>query len=385
MSALLHALVHMFCGEGAPPEGDAEDESAVPVTSLACKWIQPRQQKERALKISDAHFKRLLYAKPSKDVTSLATFDPRPPEYRGSALQRLPSLLDRLKGKGLCISLLFDPATIVNSHTSFEPLSKEDIKVKIDEFRESLAITEEDAVKTEANTKGQRDSPEWFKARQFRITASLFGLVKRLKPESSPKNLVLQVLGVKHFRPTTAMLWGIEHEEKAKQVYLQYQHANGHSGLFVCASGVRISVHHPFLGASPDGSVYDPNADYPYGFLEIKCPHSHRDKTVIEACYYPSFFCCLQEEGGKAIPILKRNHPYFAQIQGQMAIGERKWCDFVVYTLQGVSVERIHFDALYWQAELLPKLEQFWHKCIAPEIIQPVNHLGLPLRDLRKE
>ena len=77
----------------------------------------------------------------------------------------MPSLLDRLKGKGLCISLLFDPATIVNSPTSFEPLSKEDIKVKIDEFRESLAITEEDARKIEANTKEQRDSPEWFKAR----------------------------------------------------------------------------------------------------------------------------------------------------------------------------------------------------------------------------
>ena len=36
-----------------------------------------------------------------------------------------------------------------------------------------------------------------------------FGVVKRLKVESSPKNLVLQILGAKLLRPTTAMQWGI--------------------------------------------------------------------------------------------------------------------------------------------------------------------------------
>ena len=49
--------------------------------------------------------------------------------------------------------------------------------VKINEFKEILAITEEDARKIEANTKEQRDSPEWFKACQFCITASLFCLL----------------------------------------------------------------------------------------------------------------------------------------------------------------------------------------------------------------
>ena len=29
---------------------------------------------------------------------------------------------------------------------------------------------------------------------------------------------------------------------------------------------------------------------------------------------------------------LRRNHIYFAQIQDQMAVGLRPWCDFVVYT-----------------------------------------------------
>ena len=53
VSALLHALVHMFSVVGAPPETDVQEESVIPVTSLACKWVQPRKQKEKALKVSE--------------------------------------------------------------------------------------------------------------------------------------------------------------------------------------------------------------------------------------------------------------------------------------------------------------------------------------------
>ena len=61
-----------------------------------------------------------------------------------------------------------------------------------------------------------------------------------------------QVLGI---RANTAMQWGIDYEEEAVQEYVKFQHANGHSGLFVTASGIHISTEHPYLGASPDGSV----------------------------------------------------------------------------------------------------------------------------------
>jgi len=37
-------------------------------------------------------------------------------------------------------------------------------------------------------------------------------------------------------------------------------------------------------GARPDGAVHDSSAtDRPYGFLEVKCPYSHRDRTPAEA------------------------------------------------------------------------------------------------------
>ena len=59
-----------------------------------------------------------------------------------------------------------------------------------------------------------------------------------------------------------------------------------------------------------------------------------------------------------------------------MAVGGRTWCEFVIYTEKGISVERISFDKLFWETELLPKLVQFWECCIVPDIVAPVHHFG---------
>ena len=67
-----------------------------------------------------------------------------------------------------------------------------------------------------------------------------------------------------------------------------------------------------------------------------------------------------------------------------MAIGERPWCDFVVFTLKGISVQRIPFDKDFWNDRLLPKLLSFYDDCIAPELVSPVHSLGLPIRDMSK-
>ena len=65
-----------------------------------------------------------------------------------------------------------------------------------------------------------------------------------------------------------------------------------------------------------------------------------------------------------------------------MGIGKRPWCDFVIYTTKGISVERVLFDEHYWKNCLLPKLESFFDNCLGPEIVSPLHALGLPLRNL---
>ena len=52
-----------------------------------------------------------------------------------------------------------------------------------------------------------------------------------------------------------------------KPVLWKYQNTN----LVISSAGFVISQSYPFLGASPDGYVYDPSSSEPFGLVEIKC------------------------------------------------------------------------------------------------------------------
>lgn len=57
--------------------------------------------------------------------------------------------------------------------------------------------------------------------------------------------------------------------------------------VIVLSSGVHINPTYPYLGASPDGAVYDPtNIQEQFGFLEVK-------ETVHQwkACAISGFYC----------------------------------------------------------------------------------------------
>ena len=69
--------------------------------------------------------------------------------------------------------------------------------------------------------------------------------------------------------------------------------------------------------------------------------------TPLEACEDPTF-CCEAVNGQCK---LKRDHSYYAQVQGQIGVTGASWCVFIIYTKKGISVERIAFDPVYW-AEL---------------------------------
>lgn len=164
-------------------------------------------------------------------------------------------------------------------------------------------------------------------------------------------------------------------------MYIAYQRTNGHGDITVSPSGFYIHPDYPYLGATPDGAVYDPsNLQQPFGFLEIKCPYSSRALTPVEACSTTGFCCSLDATNGNLC--LKENHNYYSQVQGQMAIGERPWCDFVIYTNKGISVQRIAFNEEFWKNKLLPKLLSFFDNCVGPEIVSPLYPLGLPMRNL---
>ena len=54
-------------------------------------------------------------------------------------------------------------------------------------------------------------------------------------------------------------------------------------------------------------------------------------------------------------------------MQGQLALTGLEWCDFVIWTLGGISVERIYFDADHWE-NLTSKLVFYYTKFMLPEL-----------------
>ena len=82
---------------------------------------------------------------------------------------------------------------------------------------------------------------------------------------------------------------------------------------------------------------------------------------------------------------LKESHPYYCQVQGQMAIGQRTWNDFVIFPTKRISIERIYFNKLFWEKKVLPKLVNFYDSYLALEILHPMHALGVSIHDLSKE
>lgn len=391
VSALLHALASMtsprFEIQPSEPHLNSSDDET-PITSLPCQWKAPKQCKESTLPISEATFEKHQYGKAKKrKITLLNDFDPRPKEFRGCVKDRLPPLLDKLHGKGLCISLLFDKTLQHSSSSTDKPAlpNTTTLRNTVDAFKASLHLSDDNIRNIEQQTREQRNSPLWYNVRRYRITSSVFGTILHRKPDTPPDSLVLRILQPKQFT-SAATDWGITHESIAREEYIKHQHCHGHIGLTVTSCGFHVSKSHPFLGASPDGAVYDPsNTEQPFGFLEIKCPYSARNVTPTEACTHHNFFCTLQTTEGISQLMLRPSHPYYCQVQGQMAVGGRPWCDFIVYTTKAISVQRINFDSNFWENTLLPTLNDFYDNCLGPEIVSPVHVLGLPIRNLKKE
>ena len=81
------------------------------------------------------------------------------------------------------------------------------------------------------------------------------------------------------------------------------------------------------------------------GCLEIKCPFDSREKFVFE------ILDCVDgylEGVVKSRTKLKATHMYYYQIQCQLNVTGRKYCDFYVWTEKGYHFERVFPDTEFW-------------------------------------
>lgn len=97
-----------------------------------------------------------------------------------------------------------------------------------------------------------------------------------------------------------------------------------------------------------------------FSLSEVKCPETKYLVNPLEGYSDGTFF--LEEVYGE--PKLKRNHHYYAQVQGLMGVTGAEWVDFTVYTSKGMSIEHIAFHPVFWE-NLHAKLKAYYYTLLA--------------------
>ncbi len=212
-------------------------------------------------------------------------------------------------------------------------------------------------------TRDQASSDRWWKERQMRITASNFGevchrrrdnckkFVERLQSRPDPKKKL-----------PAAIEHGKRCEPVALRKYQQYMRNIGHK-VTVHTCGLVVRSDLPYLGCTPDAKITDSIAHPHFGIAEVKSLHTYSNITPREAAVIDKDF--YLKLGAFDLLQLDKNHRHYYQVQGQMKVTGAKWCDFIVYSFKGLSIERIAYDDDFC-TQMLEKLEMFYFRKFLP-------------------
>lgn len=196
-----------------------------------------------------------------------------------------------------------------------------------------LTLTRDAALLLERNTRDQSACDTWHKEREHRLTASTFGRIIMRKASVNEKFLNSLICPRPFTCPATS--YGLNSEKVAINMYRKK------TGNHVHDCGFMVNPEFPFIGATPDGIVCD---DGQSGIMEVKCPFSIRDWTIETALesYARKSTLFLEKKDNEIL--LKRNHAYWYQVQGQLLVSGAKFCDFITFTRQDLVIERIYPD-----------------------------------------
>lgn len=187
----------------------------------------------------------------------------------------------------------------------------------------------------------------------------MFHDILKRKESTHPGKLVEKISENNEQLTTTAIKWGLKHENIAKKRYQAHMRLHSKEKISVRNCGLYSLQSFIAIGASPDGIVQTNTNTY---LIEIKFPFKRRNNTILQACKSPDLYCYLDSNNKIQ---LKQNHRYNTQIQGQMGVCQYKVCHLVLYTLQDLTVIEIPFIAVFWES-LLAKLKTFYMKFFIP-------------------
>lgn len=219
-------------------------------------------------------------------------------------------------------------------------------------------------------TIGQAENDQWFEIRKNRLTASNFGIVCKRRSTTKYTPIIKKILYNNDIH-TYAIQHGKINEPEAIRKYEQKTNSN------VTPCGIFVDKEYGFLAASPDGLVGT------NGIIEVKCPYSLVKNGIsidFAAKSIKTFYLKFNENANKIN--LKETHNYYFQIQGQLHITQKLFCDFIVWTPSDIFVERIFKNNDFWTNKMETFLVKFYHEALLPEIVDPRLCRKMPIRDL---
>ncbi|KAG0436600.1 hypothetical protein HPB47_017868 [Ixodes persulcatus] len=255
------------------------------------------------------------------------------------------------------------PRAILSNLASHDPTPAwEELVVQCAEVANRLAIEPQVAALIQEQTTEQAGSTKWFSFRAGRITASNARTVCKTSVSQPSQSLLKKIchpMESQFWSPAVA--WGRNNEPKARQVY-EAKAVRLHEDFSCRRSGLHISSKHPFLGATPDGLI-DCSCCGPW-VLEVKCPYTFRDNFIKEMPGQK--YSCLFKQGDDMM--LLEDHIFYYQVQTQMLVCNREYCDFVVWTSKDVQDFRIARDE-HLCKDIVASCGKYFQSVLFPELI----------------
>ena len=227
----------------------------------------------------------------------------------------------------------------------------------------SLQLTYPESIELEKKTVEQARNTIWHQQRKHRFTASKFLQFNKIKKSQGFISYAKSLLFPKdpNYFLQKKFEYGRVNEPVALRQYELFFKSRQHP-LQVLSCGFVVQPNAYILGASPDGKVIDTQEESIFGLVEIKCPEKYADYNLADVALVEKGFC-MEVVNDKIV--LKKDHPYYDQVQMQMAITGIKWCDFVVYSRKSLLIDRVRFNNQYW-LDLQRKIYEFYFRYYIP-------------------
>ena len=208
------------------------------------------------------------------------------------------------------------------------------------------------------STEGQR-TEDWRQARAGSVTGSGFAdVLMKLKGGGEAKTRQTYRMKILAERITgqpaadvsaPALSWGKDNEEPARLAYEMHMAAHGDS-VYVEQVGFQQHPDLDWVGTSPDGFVGD------RGMVEIKCPFNTTVHllTIINASKALALALLGEMKPGDLIEVPAEHMP---QIQGNLWVTGREWCDFVSYDPRVPEHLQLYVTRVYRDEAYIKNLE----------------------------